>query len=106
MLVPDGPAVAYTLAQQPDLVQRLNGLPPPLVLVELGRLAPPPQPTTATPAVGLDERHHAARRSRATARADGAGGGRGKYGAADVLVTACPRRVRAVARHERRNCRI
>jgi hypothetical protein len=52
MLVPDGPAVAYRLAQMPDLVQRLNGLPPPLVLVELGRLAPPTPPTTATPAVG------------------------------------------------------
>ena len=52
MLVPDGPAVAYRLAQQPDLVQRLNSLPPPLVLVELGRLAPPTQPTTATPLDG------------------------------------------------------
>jgi hypothetical protein len=52
MLVPDGPAVAYTLAQQPALVQRLNTLPPPLVLVELGRLSPAPQPTTPTPAVG------------------------------------------------------
>jgi hypothetical protein len=51
MLVPDGPAVAYTLAQQPDLVQRLNGLPPPLVLVELGRLSAPPV-TTQAPAVG------------------------------------------------------
>ena len=47
MLVPDGPAVAYTLARQPDLVQRLNTLPPPLVLVELGRLSPP---ATSTPA--------------------------------------------------------
>jgi hypothetical protein len=53
MLVPDGPAVAYALAQQPELVQRLNSLPPPLVLVELGRLSPAaPQPTTPTPAVG------------------------------------------------------
>jgi hypothetical protein len=53
MLVPDGPAVAYTLAQQPELVQRLNSLPPPLVLVELGRLSPAaPQATTPTPAVG------------------------------------------------------
>lgn len=48
MLVPDGPAVAYALATQPDLVQRLNGLPPPLVLVELGRLSPPPTPTNGT----------------------------------------------------------
>ena len=47
MLVPDGPAVAYTLARQPDLVQRLNTLPPPLVLVELGRLSPPPRPPPA-----------------------------------------------------------
>ena len=52
MLVPDGPAVAYTLATQPDLVQRLNGLPPPLVLVELGRLSPPPAPRNVTPANG------------------------------------------------------
>ena len=41
MIVPDGPAVAYALARQPDLVQRLNTLPPPLVLVELGKLTPP-----------------------------------------------------------------
>jgi hypothetical protein len=53
MLVPDGPAVAYTLAQQPELVQRLNTLPPPLVLVELGRLSPAaPQTPAPTPAVG------------------------------------------------------
>ena len=51
MLVPDGPAVAYTLARQPELVQRLNTLPPPLVLVELGRLLPP-STTTQPPAVG------------------------------------------------------
>jgi hypothetical protein len=51
MLVPDGPAVAYTLAQQPELVQRLNTLPPPLVLVELGRLSPPATPSVS-PAVG------------------------------------------------------
>ena len=49
MVVPDGPAVAYALARQPELVQRLNTLPPPLVLVELGRLSPPP---TTTPANG------------------------------------------------------
>lgn len=48
MLVPDGPAVAYTLARQPELVQRLNTLPPPLVLVELGRLSPPPTPMNGT----------------------------------------------------------
>jgi hypothetical protein len=52
MLIPDGPAVAYTLAKQPELVQRLNSLPPPLVLVELGRLSTAPQPTSPTPAVG------------------------------------------------------
>ena len=51
MLVPDGPAVAYTLARQPEVVQRLNTLPPPLVLVELGRLLPPPT-ATQPPAVG------------------------------------------------------
>lgn len=45
MLVPDGPAVAYALARQPDLVSRLNTLPPPLILVELGRISPPPQAT-------------------------------------------------------------
>lgn len=50
MLVPDGPAVAYALATQPDLVQRLNTLPPPLVLVELGRLSPP---TPTPPPPGL-----------------------------------------------------
>ena len=47
MLVPDGPAVAYVLARQPDLVMRLNTLPPPLVLVELGRLSPPATPPAA-----------------------------------------------------------
>lgn len=47
MLIPDGPAVAYALATQPDLVSRLNMLPPPLVLVELGRLSPPPSPPQA-----------------------------------------------------------
>jgi hypothetical protein len=51
MLVPDGPAVAYALARQPDTVQRLNSLPPPLVLVELGRLLPQSAATPA-PAVG------------------------------------------------------
>jgi hypothetical protein len=53
MIVPDGPAVAYTLATQPELVQRLNSLPPPLVLVELGRLSPASsQLPSPTPAVG------------------------------------------------------
>lgn len=52
MLVPDGPAVAYALARQPDLVQRLNQMPPPLVLLELGRLLPPAQASTVAPAVG------------------------------------------------------
>ena len=51
MIVPDGPAVAYALARQPDLVQRLNTLPPPLVLVELGKLSPAP-PSAGGPAVG------------------------------------------------------
>ena len=55
MLVPDGPAVAYTLAKQPDLVQRLNTLPPPLVLVELGRLSAPPAAPDASG--GIDEWH-------------------------------------------------
>jgi hypothetical protein len=50
MIVPDGPAVAYALASQPDLVQRLNTLPPPLVLVELGRLSPQATPPVS-PAV-------------------------------------------------------
>jgi hypothetical protein len=61
MLVPDGPAVAYALARQPELVQRLNTLPPPLVLVELGRLTPriesgagsAPQQASPTPTAGL-----------------------------------------------------
>jgi hypothetical protein len=51
MLVPDGPAVAYALARQPDTVQRLNSLPPPLVLVELGKLTPA-SPSAVAPAVG------------------------------------------------------
>lgn len=71
MLLPEGPALAYTLAQQPDLVQRLNTLPPPLVFAELGRLMPgqlvpgsmgsapagtPPAPTNGqTPAPPLPE---------------------------------------------------
>jgi hypothetical protein len=54
MLLPDGPALAYALAQQPEMVQRLNQLPPPLVFLELGRLQAPTSPpagngTTPTP---------------------------------------------------------
>ena len=52
MIVPDGPAVAYALARQPDLVQRLNTLPPPLVLVELGKSQPPALDQPVSPAVG------------------------------------------------------
>ena len=70
MLVPDGPAVAYTLAKQPDLVQRLNTLPPPLVLVELGRLSAPP--AAQTPAVGST--NGTTTPGAATARAHGTGG--------------------------------
>jgi hypothetical protein len=44
MLLPDGPALAYALAQQPETVQRLNQLPPPLVFLELGRLGAPTSP--------------------------------------------------------------
>src|SRR5262245_29481690 len=40
MLHPDGPAIAYALATQPDTLQRLNQLPPPQMLMELGRLTP------------------------------------------------------------------
>jgi hypothetical protein len=40
MMLPEGPALAYTLAQQQDLVTKLNTLPPPLVFAELGRLMP------------------------------------------------------------------
>lgn len=46
MLLPDGPALAYTLATQPDLLTRLNTLHPALMLAELGRLAPPAAPAT------------------------------------------------------------
>jgi hypothetical protein len=49
MLVPDGPAVAYALATQPALVQRLNTLAPPFVLLELGRLSPAVPTPGATP---------------------------------------------------------
>jgi hypothetical protein len=56
MLLPEGPALAYALATQPETLQRLNQLPPPLMLMELGRLVPtaspavpPPPPATAPP---------------------------------------------------------
>jgi hypothetical protein len=48
-MLPDGPALAYALAQQPDLVQRLNQLPPPLLFAELGRLSPPPAAPPGAP---------------------------------------------------------
>jgi hypothetical protein len=41
---PEGVAMAYTLAAQPETVQRLLQLPPPMMLMELGRLAPPSPP--------------------------------------------------------------
>jgi hypothetical protein len=47
MVLPDGPALAYALATQPETLTRLNQLPPPLMLLELGRLLP----ATATPPV-------------------------------------------------------
>jgi len=40
MMLPEGPQLAYTLAQQPETLTRLNQLPPPLVFAELGRLMP------------------------------------------------------------------
>jgi hypothetical protein len=50
MVLPEGPQLAYTLAQQPETLQRLNTLSPPLVLAELGRLSVPPAANgTATP---------------------------------------------------------
>lgn len=49
MVLPDGPAVAYTLATQPELVQRLNTLHPALVFAELGRLSPPSTPVSNGP---------------------------------------------------------
>jgi hypothetical protein len=39
---PEGVAMAYTLAAQPETVQRLLQMPPPMMLMELGRLAPAP----------------------------------------------------------------
>jgi hypothetical protein len=53
MVLPDGPALAYALATQPETLQRLNRLPPPLMLMELGRLVPaagsPPGETAPAP---------------------------------------------------------
>lgn len=45
-LLPDGPALAYALAQQPEVLQRLNTLPPPQVIWELARLLPQAPPAT------------------------------------------------------------
>lgn len=45
MMLPDGPALAYALAHQPDALAQLNQLPPPQMLVALGRLSPPPVAT-------------------------------------------------------------
>ena len=56
MLLPEGPALAYQLAQQHDLVQRLNTLPPPLVFAELGRLS---GPGGGSPFPPTQERAHA-----------------------------------------------
>jgi hypothetical protein len=48
MLLPEGPALAYALAHQPDTLQRLNQMPPPLMLMELGRLVPASSPPAGT----------------------------------------------------------
>jgi hypothetical protein len=53
---PEGVPMAYTLAAQPETVQRLLQMPPPMMLMELGRLAPPSPPagsvTVSTPTNG------------------------------------------------------
>jgi hypothetical protein len=53
---PDGVAMAYTLAAQPETVQRLLQMPPPLMLMELGRFVPSSPPagsaTMSTPTNG------------------------------------------------------
>lgn len=53
MLLPEGPALAYALAQQPQTLTRLNQLPPPAMMYELARLAPlaatPPAATGPAP---------------------------------------------------------
>ena len=41
---PEGVAMAYTLAAQPETVQRLLQLPPPMMLMELGRFVPSSPP--------------------------------------------------------------
>lgn len=59
-LLPEGPALAYALASQPETVQRLNTLPPPQMLFALAQVAqgipngaaptvPPTTTTTAAP---------------------------------------------------------
>lgn len=50
MLLEEGPALAYRLATQPEAVQQLNQLAPPLVFAHLGRLSAgtPPGTTTTT----------------------------------------------------------
>jgi hypothetical protein len=47
---PEGVAMAYTLAAQPETVQRLLQMPPPMMLMELGRFVPasPPAGGSAT----------------------------------------------------------
>jgi hypothetical protein len=45
---PEGVAMAYTLAAQPETVHRLLQMPPPMMLMELGRLAPPSPPPGGT----------------------------------------------------------
>ena len=47
---PEGVAMAYTLAAQPEMVQRLLQMPPPMMLMELGRFVPssPPAGGSAT----------------------------------------------------------
>jgi hypothetical protein len=55
MVLPEGPQLAYALARQPEVLQRLNTLPPPLMIAELARLVTPqaatpaPEPTPAAP---------------------------------------------------------
>jgi len=51
MVLPEGPQLAYLLAQQPDTVTRLNTLPPVQVVAELGRLSAPATNGTAAPPV-------------------------------------------------------
>ena len=74
---------------QPDLVQRLNTLPPPLVLVELGRLSPSATPPVS-PAVGSTNGNGSGA-SRAPARADGACGWGREYRATHLQRRTCLR---------------